>query len=220
MTVPKVIYQTYSSYDKIPLINRLSIKLMLSKNPEYRYEFYDDERIHIFIQREFDENTYYHYKKICIGAAKADFFRYAILFKYGGVYVDIDSTISKKLDNLIEVEDSAILTREKLTNFFVQWALVYDKGHLFLSKTLEKVIHNIATNRYPHDVHKMTGPAVYSEAIRECLASNPTISYREFGIDYNGYFRFKIPMSSLLYRKQEHWTKSQLTRSVLKDENA
>lgn len=216
--IPKTIYQTYSSFQNIPWLTRLSIQWMLWRNREYRYEFFDDKRIDDFIKTEFDEHTYQCYRKLNIGAAKADFFRYAVLLRKGGIYLDVDSTIVKKLDSLILPSDEAIVSKERNPEMYVQWALIFSKDHPFLKRTLEKVVQNISDNAFPHDVHKMTGPTAYSEAIRACLSENPHIQYREFGIDYKGYFRFKLPFTGLVFGKKEHWKTVQRTRPVLKIE--
>jgi hypothetical protein len=80
-------------------------------------------------------------------------------------------------------------------------------------------LENIRQNAYPHDVHKMTGPSVYTEAVNQCIATNSDIPYRRLGIDYNGHLRFKYPLSKLLYQRGEHWKKMQLTQPVLKQGN-
>lgn len=212
MAIPKVIYQTFKT-PELPFVTRWHIKRMKKLNPGYSYEFYDDERVENFIRQEFDEEVYKLYQRINIGAAKADFFRYAILYKKGGIYLDIDSLIVKNLDGLIRPDDHAIITKER-NPFYVQWGLIYEAGHPFLQRTIEKVSDNLRCNRFPYDVHKMTGPAVYTQAIDECLSEDKNIPYRLFGVDYNGYLKFKYRFSKLLYKKGEHWKEEK--RSVLK----
>jgi len=215
MSIPKVIYQTFKSH-QLPLITRWHISRFMKKNREYRYEFYDDERIESFLREAYDEETFELYKQLNIGAAKADFFRYAILFKKGGVYLDIDSLINGRLNDFILPDDVAVISNERNPGIYVQWALVFQANHPFLQKTMELMSDNIRNNKYPHDVHKMTGPTVYSAAIKQCLKENPDIAYRELGIDYNGHFKFKYPLSKLLYLRGTHWKKQQLTQPVLK----
>src|SRR5690606_10445311 len=131
------------------------------------------------------------YNQLTIGAAKADFFRYAILYKKGGVYLDIDSGMSKPLKYLIRPDDVALISKERHVGLFCQWALIFDKDHPFLKRTLEDVLENIQTHRFPHDVHQTTGPTAFSNAIRACIAENPSVPYRIFdGIEYRGYLKF------------------------------
>jgi mannosyltransferase OCH1-like enzyme len=217
MSIPKTIHQTFKT-GKLPWISRWHIARLKKNNPEYVYEFYDDERIEDFLSLEFNPETLELYRRLNIGAAKADFFRYAVLYKKGGVYLDIDSSINGSLDDFIRAEDHAIISRERNPGLYVQWALVYEPGHPFLKKTMELVLDNIRQNRYPHDVHKMTGPQVYTEAIQACLKETPIPKHRILGFDYNGHLKFKYALSKLLYDKGEHWKKMQLIKPVLKVE--
>ena len=47
------------------------------------------------------------------GAAKADLWRYAVLWMYGGAYIDDDSDIGTPLDKMIEPTDKLIVSYEK-----------------------------------------------------------------------------------------------------------
>ncbi|WP_367865140.1 glycosyltransferase family 32 protein [Pedobacter sp. WC2423] len=218
MSIPKIIHQTFKT-SKLPLLTRWHIARFRKKNPDYIYEFYDDQRIEAFLAQEYGAEVLSLYKKINIGAAKADFFRYAVLYKKGGVYVDIDSGINGSLNQFIEPGDAAIITREGNPDLFAQWALIYSPEHPFLKKTMEMVLENIRQNKYPHDVHQMTGPTVYTKAIVESLKDNPEIPYRILGTDYNGYLKVKYKLGKFfLYEKGDHWKKKQLTTPVLKQD--
>ncbi|MFP5079120.1 glycosyltransferase family 32 protein [Pedobacter sp. JCM 36344] len=216
MSIPKIIHQTFKDKN-LPFITRWHIGRFLKRNPEYRYEFYDDERIEHFIAEEYDQETLKLYRRLNIGAAKADFFRYAVLYKKGGIYLDIDSGISGLLRNFINSDDVAIITREGDPNLFAQWALIFAPSHPFLKKTMEIIKDNIVTNKYPNDVHKMTGPSVYTEGINASLSLNPSIPYRLLGTDYNKHFKVKYKLGKFfLYRKGDHWKTKQLSTPVLK----
>jgi len=216
MAIPKIIHQTFKS-SKLPLLTRWHISRFRKKNPEYTYEFYDDERIDAFLQKEFGQEVFHLYKKLNIGAAKADFFRYAVLYKKGGIYVDIDSGINSHLDDFIQPDDVAIITKEGDPSLFAQWALIYSPHHPFLEKTMDMVMDNIRLNKYPHDVHQMTGPKAYTQAILASLENNPAIPHRILGTDYNGHLKVKYKLGKFfLYEKGDHWKKMQLTTPVLK----
>lgn len=215
MAIPKVIYQTFKT-QKLPFINRLSVKWLKFRNKDYRYEFYDDQRIVDFLKKAYEPEILEAYNRLNIGAAKADFFRYAILYKEGGVYLDMDAYMLGKLDDLIQANDAAIISREKFPNIYVQWALIFEAGHPFLKKTIELIVSNIRENAYPHSVHGMTGPTAYSQALLECIAENPAVPYRVFGQDYKKVIKPRLPFSKLLYKDSQHWKKMEKTTPVLK----
>lgn len=216
MAIPKVIYQTFKT-SQLPWITKLQIAIFKKKVPAYHYEFYDDAAIAKFLAEAYDPETLALYQRINIGAAKADFFQYAILYKKGGVYLDIDSAITKNLDGIIQADDVAIIARKGHPHLYVQWALIYAAGHPFLAKTMEMMMDNLRNNTFPNDVHKMTGPTVYSAAIEACIAENPNISFREYKVDYGEFFRFKNLFNKSMYaNKGEHWKVKQLTTPVMK----
>lgn len=216
MAIPKIIHQTFKT-KTLPFITRWHIKKFRKNNLDYSYEFYDDNRIEEFLKNEYAPEVLESYKKLNIGAAKADFFRYAVLYKKGGVYVDIDSGINGSLNSFIMQDDFAVITREGHPELFAQWALVYSPEHPFLKTTMEMVMENIACNKYPHNVHLMTGPSVYTNAITASLKSNPNIKYRILGIDYNKHFKVKYKLGKFfLYKSGTHWEKQQLTVPVVK----
>jgi len=208
--IEKNIFQSWYTKDLHPLVQR-KIDFYKKNNPEYSYNLYDDNDMDIFVNEHFKGEIAECYNKLNIIVAKVDFWRYLVLYKYGGVYLDMDSSIEKPLDELIKCNDQAIITAEGYLDFYVQWALIFSKGHPILKKTIDLVVTNIKNNSHPNDIHKMTGPSVYTKAINEVhmeLFNNKinhsqinkftdveyksdTISYRLYSIDYNGYFCFK-----------------------------
>jgi mannosyltransferase OCH1-like enzyme len=220
MAIPKVIYQTYKT-KRIPWLIRLYIRLFMWKNKGYRYEFYDDGRIDRFIREEYPPVVHEAYSRLQIGAAKADFFRYAILYKYGGIYLDLDGRILVNLDKYLKDSDSAILSKEKSTGiFYSQWALIYDKQHPFLRRTLHYLLRNIQQNRYPHNIHALSGPRVYTQAVTDEIKCNPQVSFRLIAPDYDGMMQYHVPFSRLLiYRGYAgHWRRMQQVMPAYKAE--
>jgi inositol phosphorylceramide mannosyltransferase catalytic subunit len=209
MSIPKIVYQTYKT-KKIPLITKWHRYRMQRKNPGYKFLFYDDNDIDTFIKENFDSEVYELFLKIQIGAAKADFFRYAILYKYGGIYLDIDSKINDSIDSWIFENDVAVIAKEKNNIYYTQWALFYEANHPFLEATLDRVLDNIANNRFPYDTHKMTGPTAYLEGIESCLKKNPAVKYRMINSDYDSHCTFSYPASKFFlygFSRKNHWKK-------------
>lgn len=216
MAIPKQIFQTFKS-DKLPWLTRWHIKRMLRRNPEYQYHFYDDKAIEIFFREELPE-YYKAYKSLTIGAAKADFFRYAILYKKGGIYLDIDCKLVSRFKKFIKPDDEGIISIENNGHLYVQWALIFNAGHPFLKKTLEVCYENIKEHKFPNDVHKTTGPPAFTEGIRRALEEDPSIVYREMGMEYEGHIedKYKLAKFFLYKNKQEHWNKKQLSQPIIK----
>jgi mannosyltransferase OCH1-like enzyme len=233
--IPKNIFQSWYTTILNPEIQKY-IDTMKSLNPEYNHKIYTDSEIDSFVNENFPGEISECYNKLNIIVAKVDFWRYLILFKYGGVYLDMDSSINKPLDELINEKDEAIITAEKNPEMFVQWALIFNKEHPILKKTIELIVKNIKYNKYPNDIHKMTGPSVFSNAINiihnenigrrvrhNLIHSNfdmtfacQSSSYRIYSIDYGDYFTFKHEDSYFLYNEVKHWREISKEKNLIK----
>ena len=202
--IPRKIFQTWRSKD-VPIEIQNVIDAFKKNNDNYEYYLYYDNDIDCFIKEYYPLVIYDTYKKLRVGASKADFFRYLILYHYGGVYLDIDSDINGKLDELINTNDSFILSLEQndYTNdygfkrCYLQWCVISESRHPFLKSIIETIVFNIQNKRYINDVHMLTGPFIYSVCINECIKKNPYVSYRVNGFDHDGFFNFKIESSKL-----------------------
>ncbi len=234
--IEKNIFQSWYTKDLHPAIQK-KIDKFKRLNPDYNYYLYDDNEIDDFVNTYFPGKIADCYNKLNIIVAKVDFWRYLVLYKYGGVYLDMDSEINKPLNTLIRENDKAIITNEGNPNLYVQWALIYSKGHPILKRTIKLICKNIENNSYPNSIHKMTGPTVYTKAIYrihnvlfnqslcnkywnkdidKTFTSN-NISYRIYGIDYNEYFTFKHDLNHLLFvNNKKHWVQEEKEKSLLK----
>lgn len=170
MAIPKIIHQTYRSKELPPEIFEI-VEGFRSLNPDWEYRFYTDEDILDYIQKNFDEDILTAYLKInpVYGAAKADLFRYLVLYKEGGVYVDIKSTCIYPLNDVIRPDDQFIVTqwqndrgkKDESTGLFLylteelkikngeyqQWFIIAEKNSPVMKHIVDTVVHNILNYR-------------------------------------------------------------------------
>ena len=97
ISIPKKIYQTYSSKYLVPSKVFDAIKKYA---PEYNYYFFDDDNCVDFITSNFDISVINAYNNLENTAHKADLFRYCVLYVYGGIYLDIKTVLIKPLADI------------------------------------------------------------------------------------------------------------------------
>lgn len=126
--IPKVIYRTCNKnyVDKFKLSIEKTGKLM--KN--YKQIIYFDEDIVEFIKENYPEDVLYLYNKINpqYFPAKTDLFRYLLIYKLGGIYLDIKSSVVKDIDPLIEkygdklfaIKGRYSLSTKLIDNFYIE----------------------------------------------------------------------------------------------------
>jgi len=235
--IPKNIFQSWYTRILPPLVQEKN-DTMKRMNPDYTYTLFTDEDMDEFVHTFFPGVISHCYDRLNIIVAKVDFWRYLVLYHYGGVYLDMDSSVDAPLDELIRDTDRAIVTVEGNPEMYVQWALIFEKGHPMLKKTIDLIVDNIQKNRYPNDIHKMTGPTVFTEAIRQVHASfvgvpalihssihqhtdttmtcfETAMSFRIYGKDYGRFFTFKYPGWDVLYQRKAHWSQEERVKPLL-----
>lgn len=171
--IPKIIHQTYKNHDIpekiLPIITDLR-----QKNPSWEYRFYDDDTINAYLNQHADTRTRKAYARLhpkC-GAARADLFRYIVLYHEGGVYFDIKSTCVYPLDEVIHPDDTFIITQWQneigqknagtglFSKIFTplgiaggeyqQWAIACERHSPIMRHVIERVVENILSYRAWH----------------------------------------------------------------------
>lgn len=189
-TIPRCFYQTHSN-SALPepvLANRAHIRAL---NPGWRFEFFDGEQRRAFIDAEYGPDILSYYDAIdeTYGASRADLFRYLLIYRTGGIYLDVKSSARIPFDDMLRPDDRYVLAvwdRAELdtqgwgehaelaaagTPEYQQWHIIAAAGHPLLKAVIERVLHNIAayvptlhgTGRY--GVLRLTGPIAYTLAI-------------------------------------------------------
>lgn len=88
-------------------------------NPDWEYRLYDDAERRAFIEAHYDNRTLRLYDRISprYGAARADFFRYSLMYSVGGVYLDVKSTVVQPLSSVISDDTPYLMHRKIIPNY-------------------------------------------------------------------------------------------------------
>lgn len=240
--IPKHIYQTWKTHNLPHGITNI-IRQFMNINPGWCHHLYDDTEMADFIRVHFPGRVYEAFKSLAIGAAKADIWRYCVLYKYGGVYLDIDADIKAPLDKLIRDNDDAIITREQVAGLFNQWILIFSKGHPLLKVAIDECVENVLS-RSSNNILHLTGSTVFTRVLMERLKSNqlrhidsqgyggdlwhsldtkleqlfnePGKKYRcrFYGIDMNEFASYHNTAFQELYTETPQWETEQQQRNI------
>jgi mannosyltransferase OCH1-like enzyme len=214
--IPKIIHQTF--YDRaLPAELQKNVDKLKGLNPEWEYRFYDDTDIKNFIDSNyppFVSNYFYRIDK-AYGAARADLFRYLLMYKCGGVYLDIKSSLNKPFSKILKSDDRYLLSfwknrdgerfegwgkhaelSDSENGEYQQWHIACAPGHPFLKAVIENVLSNIdkynpalhGTGKY--GVLRLTGPIAYTVAISRLTSKckcRIVDSQTDLGFEYSVY---------------------------------
>lgn len=212
--IPRIIHQTFYNRN-LPTEIQANVDKLRRLNPNWEYRFYDDDDIANFIQSNYPPIVWSYFRRIdpLYGAARADLFRYLLIYKVGGIYFDIKSSVTRPIEEVLQKDDTFLLSNwggminrsnwgnhYELRNIdggeYQQWFIATVSGHPYLKEVLETVLSNIDFY-YPslHGVGKkgvlrVTGPIAYTLAIHRVLTQYPhrvVDSLRDLGFEYNIY---------------------------------
>jgi hypothetical protein len=192
MPIPKIIHQTFPARRDMPDFLSENARKLQVMNPGWQYRLYEDADCARFIRDNYDEATERLFQAIHphYGAARADFFRYLLLYRLGGVYLDIKSGCNVPLDSIIKKDDEFLLSHWRdpkdgyhpafgVTAELQQWHIMARAGHPFLAAVIARVSENL--RQYDplrqgvgkRAVLQVTGPIAYTRAIAPLLQVHP-----------------------------------------------
>lgn len=171
--IPKNIYRCYKDNEGIKKFQKV-FDLTNERLPGYKQIYFTDDDIDNYIKDNFSERIYTAYNNINpkYGAAKADFFRYLVIYKEGGIYLDIKSGPTKNISGFFEKYNNKLLVGTGLNivrylfpiehfrgifdinddwNYitkingseYQQYVIAGNKGNPLMKKVIQQVVSNI-----------------------------------------------------------------------------
>jgi len=96
-SIPNTVYQTY--YDRSAIPKKVYKNIYKYSKDYHHYIFNDDECI-VFLKNNYPPVVLEAYFSLKTGAHRADLFRYCLLYKFGGIYLDIKTHLITPLKEI------------------------------------------------------------------------------------------------------------------------
>lgn len=198
--IPKVIFQTFPTATLPADVSRVVAQLK-RQNVSWEHVLLDDNRM-------FDEVKSFGFDFSRIRpeyyVAVSDICRYILMYKYGGVYLDIKSGASRELDRITKGKDLILATWAPecevgmskiykglgIPGELINWFLASAPGNPLFLKTLEYIQNNIF--HYNPRIHgvgqqaviRITGPHVFTLAAFDMGLYDTAAGYNALGLRY------------------------------------
>ena len=124
--IPKNIYRAWQTQTFHKKVEK-RIKKTIRINKEYSHVIFTEPQRDDFVYANFEGSITEAYQQLNNVVAKVDLWRYLIIYKHGGVYLDMDASIERPISTFISDDDQAVISAETNENLFLQWALFYTK---------------------------------------------------------------------------------------------
>jgi len=193
---------------------------LLEINPEFDYYLFSDEESAEFIKINFDKEVLDAFYMLKPGAFKSDLWRYCVMYKLGGVYLDIKYYSTVPLINVID-ENQTIYVRDAdaprtESGCFYNGFLVSPPNNEIFKDCIDDIVKSCKKRLYRRNVLDITGPCMlgrilgkkYSEDYGDTVRfeySNINGNFWDYypGISYKGEVILKHYNT---YRKEQNTT--------------
>lgn len=163
--IPLHIYQTWHT-KRLPLKMKECVERLQKENPEFSHHLFDDAECRKYIQTHFDKDVVDAYDRLIPGAYKADLWRYCVLYKDGGIYMDIKLQCEPNF-KLLELVDKEhfVLDRPYIKTISLNDELAWLQSPNYSNSVYYKVDSNLWEN---------SNIGLYN-AFMVCKAGNPIL---------------------------------------------
>jgi mannosyltransferase OCH1-like enzyme len=157
---PKVIYFCNKTLDKMDIMS----KKWKDLNPEYKIELYDNKMCENFLLDNYGQLYKDIFNYLKDGPIKADFWRICILYKYGGVYSDIDNVPLIPLADFIDNNVDFVTCSSYVHLYFNPNFIVSTKNNVILKDVIDWYINNY-NNRKKYDYWDWSIQTAFTDTI-------------------------------------------------------
>lgn len=185
-------------YSMVHLFNKI-----VKENPGFELEYYSDKDSRKFVENNYDKRVLDAYDKLKPGAYKADLFRYAILYKRGGIYSDLSQTILLPLNKIVDLNnDNLYLVEDRPQPDFrgpnkgkivdgiqISFMASRPKNKIYLD-AINEIVKNCENNFYGGNPLSPTGPQLFRRVLNnydgdykiELVETGKNLVYKNTGI--------------------------------------
>ena len=162
--VPLVIYESWKTHE-VPKGVRDNILRLLETNPEFDYYLYSDEECAAFIADNYDKDVLEAFHTLKPGAYKSDLWRYCILYKLGGVYMDIKYYSAVPLISVID-ETPTVFVKD-IGKYCVYNAFLISppKNEIF-RLCINNIVESCKNKLYRDNYLDITGPCLLGRILQ------------------------------------------------------
>ena len=170
--IPKQVFQTWKS-EYIDEKHYLNLKSYQEENLDYQFFFFDDKDMDEYMVRAWGHHPISSvFKRTRVGAAKADIWRYCLLYDLGGVYLDIDASFKVPLSELSKEANSEIVAFEanRIATDRARYGKQIDQTILPFEEYTE-ILNKLTERSFPHSEHVVLQWALFFAPRHPILAS-------------------------------------------------
>jgi mannosyltransferase OCH1-like enzyme len=156
--IPRNIFQAWHS-NNLPNSVKFCIENIKRCNPNFNHYLYDEEQCREFIKEHFSEDILKAYDSIVPAAIKIDLWRYCVLYKYGGIYLDVKYFCVNGFNFNYLLDKEYFCKDIKDSGSGIYNAIIICKpNNEIMKKCIDEVVKNVNNKFYGNNGLEPSGP--------------------------------------------------------------
>lgn len=191
--ITKIIWQTHECpYPELPQLYKSNSQTWIDGFPDWEYNYHSAKDRDIFIKDYYPEYLEL-YRFIKPGIYKADFWRYLIIYEFGGLYADMDSIYSPESVNpekTVDFNKEINVSTNIDIGYQNAWIMAEPKNKVIgyvIDSMIQKcnILYDYGNTQGDMWVHA-TGPEMYTEVIEN---NKNHVHFATFPVEHAGIYK-------------------------------
>lgn len=178
--INKNCFQIYiSDNNLIPKQLLACIETIKANCNDYQYQLYQAKELRDFINDNFDKDVIEAYDKLIPYSYKADLGRFCLLYKLGGWYFDISTSMTSKLPKVTQLTN-IVFRDHAFPAGRPAWetctgGIYSEAGSELTEITISMIVANVKNKHYGQSPLDPTGPGVFGRALAKLGPNKKTL---------------------------------------------
>ena len=205
---PKTIFQLWHSPEDVSeqMIQRTEV--LKKQHPDFKYHLFFLDTAREFIRENFESKVLAAFDSIIPFAFKSDLWRYCILYKCGGIYLDMkyECTNGFRFSQLDTTQEYYVFDVNQ-TSIYNGFIVAKPNNRIFLH-TINQIVKHTRERFYGENDLVVTGPGLLGQMVPEVVKRE--IRFQHQCLNYNKYILYlNIPILKVYHRYYEERKKFQ-----------
>jgi mannosyltransferase OCH1-like enzyme len=186
--IPLHLYTCWHTKELPPLMHKNYEKLV-STNPRITFHLYDENDCREFIKNNFNDDVLNAYDSLIPCSYKSDLWRFCILYKMGGIYLDIKYECSNGFKFLDLTEQEYFVRDYGNKNVYTALIVALPENNILLN-CINQIVLNVKNKYYGNNSLEPTGPSLLKNNFTQ-EQINSMILYHDVITSINKYYIVK-----------------------------
>lgn len=171
--IPNILWQTYKT-KKLPKDALFNLKSWVTKNPGLSWHYMDDVEVKKFFEETFSDEYVSMFNELPVPVMKADLWRIAIIYVYGGFYADLDVECVRPMKEWTKDNNTLVVGIETDGGNLGNYMFGATPKHPALLRVLESMFEFHKNNQYENSPTPVQDYAqnIFDSVVRKWIEEN------------------------------------------------